>query len=269
MEFNRFAVVRHDPQSIWSVAHGRSIWQIVGTRSRFTLGGAPTPIASMLWACHPLGSRTFHPFTGDTTPWPTSPKSKRSATKAPSRRTRSPSATTTPTRWSKARRCGTTCGSPSSTGTRSAARAATRSAPAAPCGRGKTAPTRSRTPRSASGVAFEFMEKLGVAVLLLPRPRRRPRRRDARRDERESRRGRQGAQGRAAADRHQAAVGHGQPVQQPALHARRGHQPERRRLRLRRGAGEEGARGHQGARRRRLHLLGRPRGLSEPAGTPT
>ena len=48
----------------------------------------------------------------------------------------------------------------------------------------------------------------------------------------EPRRRRQGAQGRAAAHRHQAAVGHGQPVQQPALHARRGDQPQRRRLRL-------------------------------------
>ena len=41
------------------------------------------------------------------------------------------------------------------------------------------------------------------------------------------------------ADRHQAALGHREPVQQPPLHARRRHQPERRRVRLRRRAGEE------------------------------
>ena len=52
-------------------------------------------------------------------------------------------------------------------------------------------------------------------VLLLPRPRRRPRRRDACAEtNKQPRRGRQGPQGRAAAHRHQAAVGHGQPVQQ-------------------------------------------------------
>ena len=71
-------------------------------------------------------------------------------------------------------------------------------------------------------------------VLLLPRPRRRPRRRHPGRDQQEPRRRGQGAQGRAAADRHQAALGHGQPVQQSALHARRGHELQRRRLRLRR-----------------------------------
>ena len=80
----------------------------------------------------------------------------------------------------------------------------------------------------------------------------------------ESRRGGQGAQGGAAADRHQAAVGHGQPVQQPALHARRGHQLQRRRLRLRRRPGEEGPGSDQGARRRGLRVLGRPRRLPEP-----
>ena len=66
-------------------------------------------------------------------------------------------------------------------------------------------------------VAFEFMEKLGDAVLLLPRPRRRPRRRRrSPRSNKQPRRRRQGAQGRAAAHRHQAALGHRQPVQQSA-----------------------------------------------------
>ena len=40
-------------------------------------------------------------------------------------------------------------------------------------------------------------------------------------------------------------------------------------LRLRRRAGEEGHGCHQAARRRRLHLLGRPRRLSDAARTPT
>ncbi len=45
--------------------------------------------------------------------------------------------------------------------------------------------------------------------------------------------------------------------------------PNARRLRLRRRAGEEGARSDEGARRRGLHLLGRPRRLLDAAGTPT
>ena len=64
--------------------------------------------------------------------------------------------------------------------------------------------------------------------------------------------------------RHQAALGHGEPLQQPALRARRGHQLQRRRVRLRRRAGEEGAGGDQGTRRRELRLLGRPRRLPQP-----
>ncbi len=64
-------------------------------------------------------------------------------------------------------------------------------------------------------------------------------------------------------------VGHGQPVQQSPLHARRGHQPQRRRLRLRRGPGEEGPGGHQGTGRPGLRVLGRPRRLPDAAGTPT
>ena len=99
-------------------------------------------------------------------------------------------------------------------------------------------------------VAFEFFEKLGVPVLRLPRPRRRPRGRDAQGEPRQPRRGRQGPQGRAGPHRRQAALGHGQPLLQPPIHARRGHQPEPRRLRLRRGAGQEGDGGHPRAGRR-------------------
>ncbi len=103
------------------------------------------------------------------------------------------------------------------------------------------------------------------AVLRLPRPRRRPRRPDPQGEPRQPRRGRQGPQGRAGPHRRQAALGHRQPVHQPSLHARRGHQPELRRLRLRRGPGQEGHGGDPGARRRGLHLLGRPRRLLDPA----
>ncbi len=103
------------------------------------------------------------------------------------------------------------------------------------------------------------------ALLRLPRSRRRPRGPHAQGEPRQPRRGRQGPQGRAGADRRQAALGHGQPVHQPPLHARRGHQPELRRLRLRRGAGQEGDGGHPRAGRGRLHLLGGPRRLLDPA----
>ncbi len=102
------------------------------------------------------------------------------------------------------------------------------------------------------------------ALLLLPRPRRGPRGRQALRDQQEPRQGRQGDQEGDAADGHQAALGHRQPLQQSPLHARRGHQPQRRRLRLRRRPGEEGPRSDPRAGRRRLHLLGRPRRLPDP-----
>ena len=88
-------------------------------------------------------------------------------------------------------------------------------------------------------MAFEFIEKLGAPFYASTTATSPPK--ASSRIEQEPRRRRQGPQGRAAAHRHQAALGHGQPVQQPALHARRGHQPQRRRLRLRRRAGEEGA----------------------------
>ena len=63
------------------------------------------------------------------------------------------------------------------------------------------------------------------AVLLLPRPRRRRRGRDARR-ERDNFRSIVDRMGeKQAADGREAAVGHGQPVQPPALHERRRDQP--------------------------------------------
>ncbi len=65
-------------------------------------------------------------------------------------------------------------------------------------------------------VAFEFMEKLGVpfyASTIATSP---PKGKTLAETQQEPRRRRQGAQGRAAAHRHQAAVGHRQPVQQSA-----------------------------------------------------
>ena len=106
-------------------------------------------------------------------------------------------------------------------------------------------------------------------VLRLPRPRRRPRGHDPQGEPRQPRRGRQGPQGRAGPDRRQAPLGDGQPLHQPPLRPRRRHQPEPRRLRLRRGPGQEGDGGHARTRRPRLHLLGRPRGLLDPPATPT
>ena len=106
-------------------------------------------------------------------------------------------------------------------------------------------------------------------VLLLPRPRHRPRGQHAGRDQPEPRRRGEGHQGGDAADRHQAALGHRQPVQQSALHARRGHQPQRRRLRLRRRPGEEGPGSDQGTGRRAATCSGAAAKATRPSGTPT
>ena len=90
----------------------------------------------------------------------------------------------------------------------------------------------------------------GGGVRRVPRQPRRPRRR---------RRGLPGA------DRRPAPVGHRQPVHAPALPGRRRDQPRPRGVRLRRGAGQAHARGHQAARRRELRPVGRPRGLRHAA----
>ena len=127
-------------------------------------------------------------------------------------------------------------------------------------------PTRWTPPATKMAVAFEFIEKLGVAVLLLPRPRRRPRGHDASPSANANLDAvADDAARRAGADRHQAPLGHRQPVQHPRYAARRRDQPQRRRLRLRRRPGEEDARGDPAARRRELRLLGRPRGLRHSA----
>ena len=99
---------------------------------------------------------------------------------------------------------------------------------------GRRHATRSRTPSArrrsrssssrSSGVPFYAFHDRDVA----------PEGEEPQGKPRQSRRGRQGSQGRTGADRRQAALGDGQPVLQSPLHARRGHQPELRRLRLRR-----------------------------------
>jgi hypothetical protein len=110
--------------------------------------------------------------------------------------------------------------------------------------------------------AFEFFQKIRAPFWcfhdrdIAPRAARSPSRTEPRPD----RRPREAA---PEGHRREAPLGHRQPLLQPALHVRRGHQPRRPRLRLRRRAGEEGPRGHQGARRRKLRLLGRPRGLRD------
>ena len=134
----------------------------------------------------------------------------------------------------------------------------------------ETAPTPSRWPSSASASPSSSSRSSACPFYCFHDRDVAPEGQDPRRDQQEPRRGRQGPQGRATAHRHQAALGHRQPVQQPALHARGRHQLQRRRLRLRRRPGEEGPRSHQGTRRRRqLRLLGRPRRLLRTSTTPT
>ncbi len=79
-----------------------------------------------------------------------------------------------------------------------------------------------------------------LPLLRLPRPRRGSRGQEPRRDQPQPRRRRGSAQGGAATHGHQVALGHGEPVHQSALRARRGHQPERGGVCLCRRAGQEG-----------------------------
>ena len=75
----------------------------------------------------------------------------------------------------------------------------------------------------------------------------------------------QGFEGRTEAHRRQTALGHGEPVFQSALRSRREHELQRRRFRLCRRAGEEGAGSHPRTGRRRLRVLGRARRVFHPA----
>ena len=89
------------------------------------------------------------------------------------------------------------CGSRSSTGTRSATRCPTRSAPARPSGPGTTAADSVANAQQQGQGRVRVHREARRPVLRLPRPRRRPRGRDAQGEPRQPRRGRQGPQGRA------------------------------------------------------------------------
>ena len=116
------------------------------------------------------------------------------------------------------------------------------------------------TPRSSSST------KLGVPYYCFHDRDMAPEGRDVRRDAGPTStaidRCRRGAHG---ADRRQAAVGHGEPVQPPALRGRRGHEPRPRGVRLRGRPGQAHARGDAAPRRGELRPVGRPRGLRDAA----
>lgn len=66
-------------------------------------------------------------------------------------------------------------------------------------------------------------------------------------------------------ERQKAPLGHCQLLQQPPLHARRGHRAQRRRLCLCRRADQKSGGNHHPAGRPGLCVLGRPRGVRNPA----
>ena len=118
-------------------------------------------------------------------------------------------------------------------------------------------------------VAFEFLEKLGAPFYAFHDRDVAPEGKNLRETNRNLDAIVKAAQGGAAAHGRAVAVGHGLPVRASALRARRGDELQRRRVRLCRGAGQEGHRGDAHARRRGLRVLGRTRGLQHAARTPT
>ena len=167
---------------------------------------------------------------------------------------------TTPTSASATRPWPSTCVSRSATGIPSAMPATIRSARAPAAFRGKRA-RRMASGRGQGRCRVRILHQAGRAVLVLPRHRPgagcRRHRRVREEPEAHGRPG-QGAPGR---HRHEAAVGHGQPVLAPALHEWRFDQSGFRRGRARGGAGQGGAGGHRRTGRRALRVLGRPRRL--------
>ena len=117
--------------------------------------------------------------------------------------------------------------------------------------------------------AFEFIAKLGVPGLLLPRSRRRPRRRDVRRDESPSRAHRRSHRGAYGAHRREAAVGHREPVQPSSLRGRRSDQPGSGDLCVRGRAGQTGPRGDAPAEGRELRACGAAEKATRPCSTRT
>ena len=112
-------------------------------------------------------------------------------------------------------------------------------------------------------VAFEFMEKLGARFFCFHDRDIAPEGATLSRNQQEPRRRGEGHPRADAAHRRPAALGHRQSLQPSPLRPRRGHQLQRRRLRLRRRPGEEGPGDHQGVGRGGLRFLGRPRRLSD------
>jgi uncharacterized protein (DUF486 family) len=104
---------------------------------------------------------------------------------------------------------------------------------------------------------------------MLPRPRHRARRPDAGRIEPQSRQDGRPRKGAPEGDRREAALGHGEPVFQSPLHVRRGDESRRARFRLRGGAGEEGARSHQGRSAARTTFSGAGARVTRRCSTPT
>ena len=142
--------------------------------------------------------------------------------KARNRPIRSPTASTTRTRWSRASGWRTICASPSPTGIPSPGRAAIRSAARPSSGRGSA--TRWSTAKLKADVAFEMFSLLGVPYFCFHDADVRPEGKNfaesaARLDEIADYFAK-----KHEADRRQAAVGHGQPVLAPPLHGGRGHQ---------------------------------------------
>jgi hypothetical protein len=109
--------------------------------------------------------------------------------------------------------------------------------------------------------AFEFFQKIRAPFWAFHDRDIAPEGRSLARIEPQPRSGRRAREGAAEGHRREAVMGHRQSVLQPALHVRSRDEPGRPRLRLRRGAGEKGARRDEAAWRRELRFLGRPRGL--------
>ena len=107
--------------------------------------------------------------------------------------------------------------------------------------------------------------EVGRAVLLLPRPRHRPGGCDVRRVVPQPRRDGRARRRAPGAHRRAAAVGHRQPVLEPSLPGRRGHQPRPGTVRLRRGPDRALHGGDAPSGWSQLRAVGRSRGLRDAA----
>ena len=91
--------------------------------------------------------------------------------------------------------------------------------------RGTTAPTRSKTPSAGPGSAFEFFEKLGAPFYAFHDRDVAPEGKNLKESHANLDEIVKVLKDEQAAHGRQAALGHGQPLQQPPLHARGRHQP--------------------------------------------